>query len=72
MTDCPFRAEEEVRPSCEICGEPLFEGSDGYSEGERFVCADCVDMLTADELLSLAKLRDMGELLALLGYRRLL
>ena len=71
--DCPYHVGGKEEPSCcEICGEVLFPDSDCYASGGRYVCGACAESLTVEEAILLGGLRDAGDLLALLGYRRVL
>ena len=69
---CPFAADAERRVTCEVCGEPLFSDADFFARGRRCICAECVENLTVDDLLTLTDLRDVSDLLESFGYRRVL
>lgn len=68
---CPFGGQEEGRRTlCARCGEPIFEEDGGYyANGERAICASCADEISVEELIAIARLSDVGELLSLLGFR---
>lgn len=71
VTGCPYRSDDRARRAvCACCGEPIFEDGEGYYllEG-RALCTDCADEATVEELIELAHLSGMGELLSLLGFR---
>ena len=66
---CPYHGDSGRRAICSCCGEPIFEDSGHYASGEIRICADCVDEITVEELIELARLAGVGELLSLLGFR---
>lgn len=67
---CPFYEKETASTVCECCDEVIAPGDGRYVRGERSLCEDCAEHLSADDLLDLGGLRGIGELLTLLGYRR--
>ena len=69
LEGCPYLRDRLARKDCEICGEPIREGDRYYRHGAHCVCADCTELLTLEELLYLSDLEEVGELLALLGFR---
>lgn len=71
VTGCPYRRDDRSRRAvCARCGEPIFEDGGGYYLlGECALCADCADTVTVEELIELAHLSGVGELLSLLGFR---
>ena len=68
---CPYRQSGRGRRTvCARCEEPIFEGDGGYyAIGESAICASCADEITVEELIEIARLSDMGELLSLIGFR---
>ena len=70
LSGCPYRREDRTRRAvCARCGEPIFEGEGGYYlMGERAVCASCADEITVEELIEIAHLTGVGEMLSLLGF----
>lgn len=69
---CPFGVSGTECAVCDVCREPIFADDEAFSSGERCICSDCVENLTVDEIISVGGLRDMSDLLALLGFRRMM
>ena len=67
---CPFYEADADVSICEVCGEPLDEDGIFYVKGDSRLCDGCAAQLSVDDLLDLGGLCGVGELLALLGYRR--
>ncbi len=65
---CPLAADGGDTPACALCEEPLFAGDGHFAFGGHRMCAACADRATVDELLHLADLSNMKELLLLLGF----
>ncbi len=63
---CPYH-EDTARRVCEKCGEPIFADSSFYRLGGRYLCEDCADELTVDELLELGNYATLGDLFSALG-----
>jgi hypothetical protein len=55
---------------CECCGERIGCGEDHYARGAACLCARCAEQLSTGDLLDLGSLREIGDLLALIGYER--
>ena len=66
---CPERWEGRDATVCEICDEPIGNGEAFYGNG-RYLCAECADALTVDELIRLCDARDVAEILDALGFAR--
>lgn len=66
---CPnYRGSDGRRATCSRCDEPIFEDDGYYATDGCRICASCADEITVDELIDLAHLSGMGELLSLLGF----
>jgi hypothetical protein len=68
---CPYyRAKDERRAVCSCCNEPIFEDDGGYyGMGDSKICLACADVITVEELIEIARLSGMEELLTLIGFR---
>ena len=69
---CPFAVGDAECGVCEVCLEPIFADEEVFSSGEKCICSTCTENLTADDLITVGGLRDMSDLLALLGFRRII
>jgi hypothetical protein len=69
--DCPNRrARQDRRAVCSCCDEPIFEDDGGYyALGDSKLCLACADEVTVEELIEIARLAGMEELLSLIGFR---
>ena len=69
LPTCHERWDGADTDICEICDEPIGE-SEGFFGCGHFVCADCADTVTVDDLIRLCGYADVAELFYTLGFRR--
>ena len=69
---CPFKTGDTECAVCDVCREPIFDDDEAFSSGERCICSACVEGMTVDELIAVGDLRDMSDLLGILGFQRMM
>jgi RecJ-like exonuclease len=67
---CPFYEGNAKGDVCECCGARIGHGEDHYVRGGNCLCTRCAEQLSTGDLLDLGSLREIGDLLALIGYER--
>lgn len=67
---CPFYEKETAEAVCDSCGEVIAGGEERYARDAHSLCERCAESLSTDDLLDLGGLREIGDLLGLIGYHR--
>lgn len=50
---CPNATEPEPLYRCNVCDEGIYEGDKYFAVGEKEICVECMQFMSAEELLEL-------------------